>query len=345
MIVTVFKDLYPKFIKKEALDNDSSLLIFIAALVAIITTLLSILLMRTRTGELRPFNVALIGFPQSGKTTLIVTLFQEIFSQKIRYAKATLKGESTIERLNQQIELKESGRPLGPTNDQTMFAYRTNIETGTGFFKEEYKVEFGDYPGEYSEQLSESEYFSELKKTEFFKWSVEADAYIFIVDVGKYLSAFPNVERDRFVATTSKAIRQSWQHFLDYNISSLRKAKQKPVLLLFNKMDLCNYLEPNHGGRVQTVEIRKEASTKHSNVPKVSAISDTAYFDLIQILEKDFDNLIQYLNSDVANFKILFTSNFGTINGKFADIDKILRYILPRKLLLPTVKKIVEDKI
>src|SRR5271157_4011579 len=43
-------------------------------------------------------NVAIVGFPESGKTTLITILFGEIFARRVLGVQATPKGARTIER-------------------------------------------------------------------------------------------------------------------------------------------------------------------------------------------------------------------------------------------------------
>jgi GTPase SAR1 family protein len=283
----------------------------------------------------RAFNVAIIGFPKSGKTSLIVSLFQEIFSRKVSKVKAILRGESTIERVNDLIYKKESGLPVGPTNDQSMFAYRTNIESDFLFFKKEYKVEFGDYPGEYSEELSNQLYFETLRKSEFFKWCVDADAYIFVIDIGKYL-----IEKDKknFIAISTKAIRESWQHFQDYSAEANKKMRNKPLLLVFNKMDLieyCFYDKNDYFFQVAGAEVNVDIDRiinngfSESKVPDVIELNAEIYNAFSKDIEYDFKSLILYLKSESDHFHILYASSFGTINKRFAGVNNILKFILP----------------
>jgi type IV secretory pathway ATPase VirB11/archaellum biosynthesis ATPase len=83
----------------------------------------------------KAYDVAIIGFPKSGKTTLITALFGEIFASRITTVEATLRGQSTIERVNHDLAKLEMGEAVGPTTDQDLFAYRTTI-TGTLFAQE-----------------------------------------------------------------------------------------------------------------------------------------------------------------------------------------------------------------
>lgn len=267
----------------------------------------------------RPYNIAFIGIPQVGKTTLITSLFQEIFNRKIKGINASPKGESTIKRINLQIEKKEKGLPIGPTTNQTLFAYRTNIETGSGFFKTEYKVEFGDYPGECTGKLTDSESFDEMKKSDFFKWCLEADAYIFLIDVDKYLR-----EKDKtsFISDRSKEIRESWQLFIDYNSDSERKVKSKPVILIFNKMDLGDLLDNENGFFFENID------EKYFE-PHVFELNKNNYTILKNKIEEDFDSIIKDLQHECYQFNILYTSSFGEIDHRFAGVGEILRLIFP----------------
>jgi GTPase SAR1 family protein len=287
------------------------------------------------TGFIQPYNVAIIGFPKSGKTTLIVSLFKEIMNQRMSGVKATLKGSSTIERINDLLAKMESGIPIGPTNDQTMFAYRTNLETTNTLFKNEYRVEFGDYPGEYTEGLSQEKYFANFKKTEFFKWCVEAQAYIFVVDVGSYLL---DENRRKFIAESTKIIRESWQHFLDNSPVSEKEKHNKPVLLVFNKMDLFSLIQA-YTSNVEHEELNpieakqiKDRGFSTDKLPQVVELDSFNYYAQKKKLTSDFENLISYLKSDCTQFKIIFPSSFGRVENKLPDIADILKCIMPKKI-------------
>lgn len=315
-------------LKDESSQKNINIITGIAAGSAALYALFSELGRKVNSTPL-PYNVAIIGYPKSGKTTLIVSLFQEIFKQRIQGVKATLKGESTIERINDLIERKEKGLVVGPTNDQTMFAYRTNIEVGKGFSLQEYKVEFGDYPGEFSEKVVNSEYFNIFRKSEFFKWCSEADAFIFIIDVGKYILS---QNKKEFVAEMSKLIRQSLQHFMDNNYLRAKDKKLGPTLLIFNKMDLANYYWSDDWGTIipdYNQNIHKFAYSEDKN-PPIRSLSEEKYFKLSNILEDTFRDLIVYMKSECKQFNILFTSSFGLVKDELPDIQKVLKFILPR---------------
>jgi GTPase SAR1 family protein len=328
LLLLPFELFFGKYL--ESAKDKNATLYFIVVLMALAVSATSYLFVRNLRSSATtiPFNVAIIGFPQSGKTTLIASLFQEIFKQNVEGIKATLKGESTIDRINMLIERKESGMPVGPTNDQTMFAYRTNILLKRGGFSREYKVEFGDYPGEYSEMLSDTDYFGMLKNSEYFRWCVEADAYIFIVDVGKYIISS---DKARFIATTSKMIRQSLQHFMDYSFIGERKFRSRPILIVFNKMDLCNYIETStRVTSVESIDKLVEIAFSMNFTPPVTSLDREKYDLLSDHLFSSFEDLILYIRSESKQLNILFTSSFGTINNQPTDIPKLLKFILPR---------------
>lgn len=311
-------------IAPSVMDNfvaRSSLLFFTALFAFILEKLI------LNSARVQPYSIAIIGLPQSGKTTLIISLFQEIFRKKVLRVQATLKGESTIARVNDLMEKKESGIPFGPTDDQTMFAYRTNIRTRELFFKKEYRVEFGDYPGEYSESLAtddyllkgDKKYVSDLKKSEFFKWCLEAQAYIFVVDIYKYLYS---PSKEEFIASSKRLVRESCQFFIDSSSENANTIKKRPVLLIFNKMDL--FQRRNQEERI----------TDDGILPGLIELENKLYSESCRLLEKDFDDLIIFLNSEFKQFHVLFTSNFATLNNNLVDIKNIIKHILPTRAKL-----------
>jgi len=105
------------------------------------------------------YNVAILGFPRSGKTTLLISLFREMFAKRVG-VDIQLRGSQTIEAVNQGLSLLSSGRSLGPTKDQDMFAFRADVKRGKFPSERTYKIEFGDFPGEHSETfVSGQEWF------------------------------------------------------------------------------------------------------------------------------------------------------------------------------------------
>jgi hypothetical protein len=330
-------------------------------------------------------NVAIIGFPNSGKTTMIISLFGEIFARNIPSIRATPKGTKTIEKINESQEKLKKGIALGPTQDQDRFAFRANITVERCFFPQTlggkkslpsdryfpqknskyfmesngdyltdwkfslytnelfklitakrhlfprtYKVEFGDFPGEDSEKYSNNsekclnnKYW--LHNTEFFKWVVDCDAIIFVIDLGRYLAKYDL--RQAYVAEVSTAFQAAWQHFTDLNDDRNKEVRKMPIILAFTKADLFGV--EKHPWNVETFE---ETIMKLGFGDKTPPVQEISYLNLYngesQVMS-DFVELIDYFTNETSHFRILFISSFGLFQGKRLGISDLLKAVLP----------------
>ena len=191
------------------------------------------ILQRSRKDLKIAHNIAVIGFPKSGKTTLITSLFSEIMFNHILYINSTVRGEDTINRINEDIEKLKIGGKLGATTDQDVFAYRFDVTNMGLLFKKTMKVQIGDFPGE------DSEYFYDnfgpwLHKTPFFKWVMQADSFIFVIDTARVLLDYDG----KYKAQMIKSIIAAWQHIVEYHIESETRTRRKNVSIVFTKSDL-----------------------------------------------------------------------------------------------------------
>lgn len=274
----------------------------------------------------KAYRVAIVGFPSSGKTTLIVTLFREIFAQRIRGVKARLRGRSTIEKVNEYLEQLDEGIALGPTKDQDIFAFRADVTMGKFPFPRTYKMEFGDFPGESSAKYA-IHYGSWLHSTEYFKWVIESDAIIFIIDLSRYL-----VKVDIYTALMSKAIRAAWQHYLESNILILksREIRKRKVLIIFTKADVFK-IERDPASVKDASRQKINRAGMSTKIPKMSILSYEDYKEGSTICKEYFSDLIKYLKSETKNFDILFTSSFAfydDIGEIKIGINEILKKLL-----------------
>jgi len=119
---------------------------------------------------------------------------------------------------------------VGPTTDQDLFAYRTDIIRGK-FFKQRYKVEIGDFPGEDSKKLTE-QFGDWFHETPYFKWAIEADAFVFIIDIAEILN---DESAKQYAARIAQAIRAAWQRLSEYHLEGNKNRRQKHVLVVFTK--------------------------------------------------------------------------------------------------------------
>lgn len=278
----------------------------------------------------RAYNIAVIGFPQSGKTTLITTIFGELFAGNILGINTVPRGQETIERVNEDLKKLEIGKALGPTTDQDLFAYRADIKIGNFPFQKKYKVEIGDFPGEDSKQFNEK--FGEwFHHTPYFKWAMEADAFIFIVDLAQ---EFKDSSSNEYKAQMAQSIRAAWQHLMEYHIEGKKSLMGKPVSLVFTKADL-------------EQRLNKIKTTNKSNNPITEAImklgfGDTLpepieipkyYEDELRHIENKYKDIGDYLRKNSRSFSSVFVSPIAYSEDGKLGIKKLLKTILPRKIV------------
>ena len=280
----------------------------------------------------RSYHVAVIGFPSSGKTTLITSLFGEAFARQLPI-KLAPRGTQTIERINKFLETQRKGKTLGPTRDQDMFAFRADATLGRFPFRTTIRLEFGDFPGHYSEAQIDN--MAILHNTEFFKWVADSDAIIFVIDLARYLS---NVRaRQNYVAEVTSRFRAAWQQYLDTNRYRTKEVQRHPVLLVFNKSDLM-YRCP---AGINLADIEKMTATEVKSIEEMSAdlgfgvdIPPIIEIDKMRldsdkiIIEQDFAEIISYFKAEASRTDVVFTSSFGTLKGKRLGIGALFLSVL-----------------
>lgn len=256
-------------------------------------------------------DIAVIGFPQSGKTTFITTLFHQMQYNNVFNIKIDIRG-TTIDRVNEDIRKIEIGQRLGATTDQDRFAYRFDMPK-SNLFKETIKVEIGDFRGENTESFYR-DFGQWLHKTPFFKWVMQADAFIFVVDVA-------NVLLDKqYKAQMITSITAAWQHITDYHIESKKRVDKNSVSIIFTKSDLL-YIDKSDAEIIQTLGFKE--------FPEKTTISDEAKLNTKQI-EDDFIELKNYFKQKKINSKFFFTSCFiyDEAEKSILGMRKIVSHIL-----------------
>ena len=268
----------------------------------------------------RAYSVAVIGFPKSGKTTLITTLFGELLAKRVLNISVRPRGKETIQRVNEDLAKLEIGERIGPTTDQDLFAYRTDIVKGE-LFKQRYKLEIGDFPGEDSQKFTE-QFGDWFHETPYFKWAMEADAFIFIIDIAHLLN---EQSAKQYSAKMTKAIRAAWQFLNEYHFEGNKNLKQKPVLAVFTKSDLFG-ITPN---AVQEDVILKQISQLgFAKIPEPKEIDPKQLRKGITHTEQLFSELIHYLNTESNRFNYVFVSCFSYSDSQKLGINKLIEKIL-----------------
>ena len=245
-------------------------------------------------------RIAVIGYPQTGKTTLITAVFAYLFRHGIRGASIVPRGEETIARVNSNMESLELGRPIGATRDQDVFAYRAEVKFQSFPFGRRYKLEIGDFPGENSVEFTE-QYGEWLHRTKYFEWAISADAFVFVIDVGKVF----DLDGQEYVARQKSALRAAWQRIQEFHLDGSSNIRRKPLILAFTKADL---------------------GLSHSAL----GISESEIQKLTANLEERFSDLIAYLRRETNRFETIATSALLSTRGDRIGIQKLATRLLPR---------------
>ena len=213
-------------------------------------------------------KIAVIGFPRSGKTTLISTMFGKLISTEIS-RQIRVSGEETIARVSENYKRILDGKHLAQTTDDDVFLFRFQYvrRAFSRLFFRTYDVEIADFPGEYSSSLDRKKRLRDLVVDEtsddaiealelslqevlpvddqragsknhvgiydqqFQSWVSQADEYIVVLDV---LDVINNPE------TASKIQGQMVRAILQLKESSIEGSGElfnKDVCLVFTKCD------------------------------------------------------------------------------------------------------------
>ncbi len=283
------------------------------------------------------YSVAIIGFRESGKTTLVTTLFDEIFNQRVEgIIRSAPRGTSVIERVNRDIHLLEQGHALGPTTDQDRFAYRTDL-TLKGFpFPRTLRVEFGDFPGEDSKKYTEAP-GPWLHNTEFFKWVAESDAGVFVIDTALWMLD------DGYASEMTASIRAAWQYLVGTNEHRQSGMRNYRVVLAFTKVDAM--IRPVETAGVEyppfvvsgedlrhvadwRLELERLTRNKDT-VPKIREVDKLALAKAEGILAEAFKDLIRYMESETRHCSVVLTSSLAKVGGKRVGMAELLSAVLP----------------
>jgi len=308
----------------NSIDFGMLVVLIVGLLISIVSGMLSSYL---RDKLPSAYRIAAIGFPKSGKTTLITSLFSELFANRLGI-QVIPRGLETIERVNDNIAKLELGKSVGATTDKDVFAYRVDVIRGK-FFKSRYKVEIGDFPGEDSQQFTE-EFGHWFHHTPYFKWAMEADAFMFVVDLAPALVPTKEYGTSReYVAKMTQAIRAAWQRLNEYHYEGQQQLSTKSVVLVFTKSDLFGITSEVNDLDAVTQEILKLG---FDSIPAPNEIDAAKFKNGQEMILKMFADLISYMKNQDSRFQTIFVGCFSFEPGQRQQrlgIKKLLDAILP----------------
>ena len=246
---------------------------------------------------------------------MITAVFAFLFRRGIRGASILPRGDETISRVNSNMEALELGRPISPTRDQDVFAYRAEVKLRTFLGALRYKLEIGDFPGEDTVAFAE-QYGDWLHRTNYFEWAISADAFVFVIDAG----AVYEDSSGEYVARQKSALRAVWQRLQEHHLEGRSDLRRKPLILAFAKADLL----------LQRVDSR-------SYVPEPELI--VAIDRAKERMMYRFADLIDYLRRESDRFEVILTSVICNIDGERLGVPTIAKHLMPRTNLFPSYFK------
>jgi len=272
----------------------------------------------------KTYRIAVIGMPQSGRTTLITTMAYEI-SDGIHIDgtdKVLLKGIDTMERVRFDIEKLSKGKKLKHITDEEVFKYRLRVVNFSKFFKllikQVYQLEILDFPT-INKKLYTEEFKKWIHKMPYFnkEWVMTADIFIFVLDID-FILEFQKLGKNK--AEINRIMKGALDKIIAEHYDGMYFKKN--VLLVFTKTDRfinhsINETERafNFGKPIQLVDKKKKDIDEG-----------------IKDVTTEFSELIDYFKQECNRFDYLFVSCFSYTDNsrqKFR-IKELVEKILPK---------------
>lgn len=355
IILSIISIAYSIYIVLRDLIDFSNASELVISIIAILAVAISTAVVFYITGFLKRkipliYSVAIIGFPKSGKTTLLMNLFDAIMERKISSFKIKVEGSEIIEKVTKNISLLKNYQKLNATTDQTVFAYKTVIETKSIIGRKIYKVAFGDFPGEDSLDFAKK-YGIWFHRTPYFRWVMDSNALIFVIDCGEYMIQKLSNNNDNYVSEITASFRAAWQHLIDLENNQHIKIdyRRMPIIVLFSKSDIFshyhlssyiidyfNKIDSNKNNKLQ-IKIDYIKHVTYNIIPHSIDSKDLLGFtipdDLISFLRLDENQINAYrtrnnreinpsLFNQISNSKLKIQKDFSGLISYFKDDNK-----------------------
>jgi hypothetical protein len=179
------------------------------------------------------FSVAVLGFPGSGKTVYITTLFDQLQQGRSERIKLTPYGIDTVEEVTRNLNALSRGLWLPRTVPGNVFFFRA-IASARDTGQSHLKLEIGDFAGE---DLGELQPSSDrwLHKSDYFKYVIDADAIMLALDGPSLREHGRNPDAGDDVVNAFVA---AVQIIADYKGAVGARRLATPIALLVMKSDL-----------------------------------------------------------------------------------------------------------
>lgn len=325
----IFYSLLAKYLQIEEKLKGDVLLILVTSTFSTLGILFMNNSLSKKAGKKETFayNIAIIGLPRSGKTTFITSLFGAIMHGKIKMNdyNVVLKGNATIEMVNENLSLLDKGVAIGATTDQTIFSYRVNLEEKySSFFRSQkaYNVEIGDFQGEMTRDLIDLNTKMWRHDSDFFNWVKDADAFVFIVDLAQYLK-----NDKEYIADISKSFRSAWQKILELNSMQVHKMQGKPIQIIFNKADvLVDSYEYLISDKIDSIAFAR----KGEMLPKIRY--ENIDSEKAKEISEQFSDMLNFFCYNNKNVNSCFYSSFLADKYEYRyGLTSIVNHIFPNR--------------
>ena len=342
----------------------------VVSIAGVLSSLFLFMTLLARRGLPSAYNVALIGYRQSGKTTLLVTMFSELVLFRVSKVSAMLVGKRTIERVTSYMKRIKLRQAVGSTTQRSRFPYELKIAE-KGLLGRSFRVSFGDFPGERSEEyLRKSlhehygdgggEYYDGSREStigewalshqrddavlfdgEFFRWILECDALVFVVDVAQYLKGEHIKEKAmsqssdqlpveaNYVVDISQEYIRAWSYIVDARLEGGGEA-DPVVVLAFTKSDLFDVDSDGSAEGAEGVEGMVARLGFEEPLPEVREISRSRFEEGRRRCTKDFSELIRFLEGHSKSFSTVYTSSLSRMDERMLGVESLFRAVLPR---------------
>lgn len=224
-----------------------------------------------------PLLISLIGFPNSGKTVYLTSLFNELMTKNDSAIKFLPYGTETIEKVETDINILMNNNWLEKTKPFELFHYYAKASVEEGFFKQKFKIDITDFPGEYFHEFEQNIKQNSLHKSKYFNLAIQSEVILFSIDT----------------AVIKDAKRNG-------NISIIRDMESKFIIALQVLLD-------NKG-----VEIGKKLKAP---IAMVFMKCDIIHEDSWEEISENFPRFISFCRQNCSNFKIFYTSSVGELKN------------------------------
>jgi len=274
------------------------------------------------------YYIAVLGYPKSGKSIFITSLINHLLHENGSDNETIKINDETNKRLKENIKCLNSRTPLDETDTDSIFPYSVHISRGKFLFKKNFKMQIGDFSGDNNAQFHNG-YRQWFHKGRSFIWTLQADAFIFVVDLAEVLAQY---EDDFYCEKVSNAIYKAWKRIEKSHLGGKNNLKNKPIVLLFTKSDLLlTFYELLAPAPLDQMRIKMfQLGFSKKSLPQTIRAKKDLDPDLYAIIEEKFGDIIYYLKRKSKRYNTIFFSHFLTLNDVPIGIEKVIDSILPK---------------